>query len=63
VAFSPDGSTLMISADGVDDRSSLPIRFSLGAVYTYVRNANGKYVQTSRSLPADRTATYSYFGR
>ena len=63
VAFSPDGMTLMITADGVDDRSSLPIRYSLGAVYMYTRNAEGMYVQTARRFPADRTETYSYFGR
>jgi hypothetical protein len=63
VTFSPDGSTLMVSADGVDDTSSLPIRFSLGAVYTYVRNADGKYVQANRRLPADTTVAFQYFGR
>ena len=63
VTFSPDGMTLMITADGVDDRSSLPIRFSIGAVYTYVRNADGKYVQANRRLPTEATANYQYFGR
>jgi hypothetical protein len=63
VTFSPDGNSLMVSADGVDDTSTLPIRYSLGAVYTYVRNANGKYVQGRRDLPTEALTNYQYFGR
>jgi hypothetical protein len=53
----------MIAADGVDDTSTLPIRSSLGAVYTYVRNANGKYVQANRRLPDLDAASFQFFGR
>jgi len=63
MAFSPDGMTLMITADGVDDVSSLPIRFNLGAVYTYVRNADGKYVQANRRLSAPDAAANQFYGR
>ena len=63
VTFTPDGMTLMITADGVDDRSRLPIRTDLGAVYTYVRNADGKYVQANRRLSASDAAANQFYGR
>jgi hypothetical protein len=63
VMFDPDGRTLMVSA--VSDMTPTSIR-SLNAVYTYVRNANGKYVtvQARRLSPEPfATALTQFFGR
>ena len=56
VAVSGDGSTIVVGANGDDDKGA-----SSGSVYIFTKQANGSYLETQKLTASDGTAN-DYFG-